>query len=492
MRIDIYYDKQSRNSNLCKILHLITLNLFLGISYFLFSKWSLLFHFPGSNVTPLWLPSGLSVGFILVFGKRFLPGVFLGAYLANYYHLSSNQLIGFRYILYISFLTSLGNTFQSYLVFIVMERYSKLNWMFHLKVVLIFLMIAFLSGLIAGLNGTFILYHYHIIPIEKIAIVLYSWCMGDFVGIILISPILYSYFRREDFQFQKKYSFEYLISILSLLLIVFFIFRIESEASKIFPFLFFPITLWVAFRSRQFYFHIFILLLSGIVLYESINQRGPFAMLGGFHSILCINGFITILSSTMLIIKVVLNEREISCFHDREDAYNKIQSLLLKLKEEARTDYLTGALNRRALDELIINDLKKPNIRFCIAIVDIDNFKQINDIYGHLIGDEILKYITQMIDQNLDKEHSICRWGGDEYLVYFKNSSLENSENIMNTVITTLVENPLVFNDKTIPAKISIGLTEYREGEMIEECFKRCDEGLYKAKLLGKGRVIVL
>ncbi len=111
--------------------------------------------------------------------------------------------------------------------------------------------------------------------------------------------------------------------------------------------------------------------------------------------------------------------------------------LIQELNSLARTDYLTGIANRRYIFELLNNSIKeynKNNSKIIISMLDIDHFKKTNDIYGHHTGDNILKLFSKIIKNELEEQDNIGRIGGDEFLIIFKDKSVETVEKIINNI----------------------------------------------------------
>ncbi len=160
---------------------------------------------------------------------------------------------------------------------------------------------------------------------------------------------------------------------------------------------------------------------------------------------------------------------------------------LIKL---ATRDQLTGIFNRRALIhdfERLLHQAERYKTPFSLVIFDIDNFKRVNDTYGHLMGDKALKEVVKAVKKVLRKSDIFGRWGGEEFLVLLP-MTLEPyapAEKIRRTV-----ENCNFCKDLSIT--ISLGATTYREGDTIDSMILRADEALYRAKEQGKNRVVVI
>jgi len=167
-------------------------------------------------------------------------------------------------------------------------------------------------------------------------------------------------------------------------------------------------------------------------------------------------------------------------------------SSLEELKIIAYQDQLTGLPNRRKL-EVHLNekqeDLKENKTPFSVALFDIDNFKAINDIYGHDIGDEMLKMAGRVFKALERKGDLIGRWGGEEFLGVFPTSDVTSLETILDRIRVVFEKSNIQRNEIALNATISIGASQVVHGESIQETLKRADEALYFCKANGKNLV---
>ena len=163
----------------------------------------------------------------------------------------------------------------------------------------------------------------------------------------------------------------------------------------------------------------------------------------------------------------------------------------MKLEEKILRDKLTNAYNREFFEnnyERLIEIFRSENMHFGLAMIDIDNFKNINDLFGHNIGDEILINLVSTIETSLRKDDILIRWGGEEFIIILKVSS-ENGLNIaLENIIKTIEESKI---DILPTITCSFGGTLYKNAEPISNTIKRADEALYIAKENGKNKVIL-
>ena len=159
------------------------------------------------------------------------------------------------------------------------------------------------------------------------------------------------------------------------------------------------------------------------------------------------------------------------------------------IEQKAYRDGLTNIFNRHKFDELFVVELervKRYKFPMSIAILDIDHFKQFNDNYGHLIGDEVLVMMADNLANKLRKSDIYARWGGEEFVILFTETKLDDAIICSNNIRKNIEE----LEHKTAgKITVSFGVTQYQENDTIESLFKRCDDALYIAKENGRNRV---
>lgn len=166
----------------------------------------------------------------------------------------------------------------------------------------------------------------------------------------------------------------------------------------------------------------------------------------------------------------------------RLHAYRKMNNANLKLAQLAMTDSLTGVFNRHYIEQTIASSTRP----FHVAMIDVDNFKMVNDQYGHIAGDNVLKGIAAILSQSFAHVGVVGRWGGEEFIVLFTEGSSDElyllTEKTRATIATTH------FDIKS-SVSISIGLTQHNLGDY-EATLRNVDKALYSAKSKGKNRIV--
>ena len=182
--------------------------------------------------------------------------------------------------------------------------------------------------------------------------------------------------------------------------------------------------------------------------------------------------------------QVVLAEGRIEQLKRELEAVNRL----------VREDQLTGALNRRGLDDALAREsarAERANTPLCVALLDIDNFKVINDTHGHQVGDIVLVHLVAIIMKTLRSNDLIGRYGGDEFLLLLPDSRLEEAAAIMNRLRRAFTRMPITWGDRQLLVTFSAGVAARNRGEADADLISRADQALYEAKHVGKDRFIV-
>ena len=167
-----------------------------------------------------------------------------------------------------------------------------------------------------------------------------------------------------------------------------------------------------------------------------------------------------------------------------------------EMKYVAEHDSLTGIYNRNKIQSILEAEVQRKadalEGNLSIAILDVDHFKRINDTYGHLSGDSVLKSITDCFKIYRDKGLIYGRWGGEEFLLISPETiSYEEFGGMLEELRATIEELELTSGGETIKASASIGAAAYEEGLSMDKFVQRADERLYMAKESGRNKVIV-
>jgi diguanylate cyclase len=177
----------------------------------------------------------------------------------------------------------------------------------------------------------------------------------------------------------------------------------------------------------------------------------------------------------------------------------RLHAELDRLALLARHDPLTGALNRKGMDEAVLREASKVrrlNTPLSIAMLDIDDFKKLNDTLGHAAGDAALRHLAVVARECLRPQDTMARYGGEEFLVLLPDTTLERGVDAVGRLQRELAQRPFPGGAAEqgdvalVHITFSAGVSQMMGKESPEEAFRRADEGMYRAKRAGKNRVV--
>jgi diguanylate cyclase (GGDEF)-like protein len=162
------------------------------------------------------------------------------------------------------------------------------------------------------------------------------------------------------------------------------------------------------------------------------------------------------------------------------------------LEKTSNLDPLTRTFNRRALDSYLgsLCEIHSKNINAHILLVDIDDFKVVNDAYGHLAGDRVLIFLSKLINSSIRDGDKVFRFGGEEFLILLSRSTELSCQKVAQRLLDGVRSNTLLYKEHHIKITLSIGATALREDDNIESFIERADKALYKAKSIGKDQLV--
>ena len=173
---------------------------------------------------------------------------------------------------------------------------------------------------------------------------------------------------------------------------------------------------------------------------------------------------------------------------------------LVKLHEEldhvsaqARHDPLTGALNRRGLDEAVereVSNVRRKETPLCVSLLDIDNFKRLNDRLGHVIGDDALVHLANVTREVMRPQDTLARYGGEEFVILMPDTPLASGIEAMTRLQRELTKHFFLTGNERVLITFSAGVVQLAHDEAGTDAIKRADQAMYLAKRAGKNRVL--
>lgn len=177
----------------------------------------------------------------------------------------------------------------------------------------------------------------------------------------------------------------------------------------------------------------------------------------------------------------------------KQEADNFRQQLS-KQNDKLFVDSLTQIHNRAGMDQRLEIEYRqwlRDDKPLCIALLDIDYFKEINDKYGHLAGDKALRLIARTLQKSLRESDFVARFGGEEFTVLLNNVSQDNLETPLQKLREQVKKIPFRFKDQPVTITISLGATLFKAGDTIHSALERADQALYRAKHAGRDQLVI-
>lgn len=176
------------------------------------------------------------------------------------------------------------------------------------------------------------------------------------------------------------------------------------------------------------------------------------------------------------------------------DRVQTLESELRRLSDEVSTDQLTQIANRRGLLRAFETECSRADRGsgpLVLALLDVDDFKRLNDSLGHGAGDEALRSLAARVSQQLRPSDTVARYGGEEFVVMLPSTPVEEAQQVLSRMQRAMTQALFMHESNPVFVTFSAGMTLHREGERLEQALERADEALYEAKRTGKNRTCV-
>jgi diguanylate cyclase (GGDEF)-like protein len=470
----------------------------LSFGYVILGILSIKFITMTSGIAIAWLPNSLLLAFFLTKDikewKYYIPFFVAAEIIADYPAFSIIQALQFSFI----------NLFETTLAAYLIRKISKTKQTNFLNVqyVMVFFFIGFsvMPALSAILGAS--VYYTQIGTDATFFEFWRVWYFGDAIGVLLLTPLMV--ILKENYRSLKNYDLNFpniIITLLTLLLALqLFSFYDRDLTLPTTPFIFILILLWVVYKQGILPALLLSFFIVMITIYYTVQGLGPFAIFEVKETTIYLQEFIALLFIITLFFGVL--HKEISDSKNKLKELNqnlekkveeKTQSLLNaneKLTQLAIKDSLTNIYNRRMLNEYILQETlksKRYNYDLSLIMIDIDHFKEVNDKYGHHVGDAVLLKIVKLISGNIRKVDIFGRWGGEEFLILLPNTNLEKASKVAENIREKIAT--YVF-DKIGSKTVSLGVVAFDFDEDETLFIKRADDALYEAKHTGRNKVV--
>jgi diguanylate cyclase (GGDEF)-like protein len=453
-----------------------------ALIYFITARIGQIFAIPPGNITPVWIPSGIILALVIFRGYYIWPGIFIGAFAGNawaYIDFNSTELIIKSIVSGTS--NGIGDVLCALLPVYLLKRYlGTANLFKSLRHYWYFLVTAVIAGpLISAVFGATSLAALGFLDWSDYTNAFMTWWIGDAVGVLIIAPAILIFKYRSTSHSNPIHVTEmmaFLVTAAGLAVLI-----IESElVPHILPpanYLMIPLLFWALVRLNQRTVYLTLVFYTAVTVYATSQNIGPFSAATQITALIQMQGFLSMLAISVYIVSALFNERT---------------QLVNQLEERVSRDLLTQARSRLYFEEQLKQEIirfDRQHIPFCLIMFDIDDFKALNDNYGHLVGDEILRGIVAIVEPKLRQTDTIARWGGDEFMILLPGANADGAESFAESLRMRVKQYQFL---KNIHITISLSVHQYTQGKNYNNFLTELDQGLLKAKNEGRNRTTVV
>ena len=446
---------QSRRVNL---LLLFTV---LAAIYYVAGKLGLCLAFAHPSATAVWPPSGIALAAFLILGYRIWPAILVGAFLVNVTTAGTVAT---------SIAIGVGNTLEGLLGAYLVNRFAggrdTLNhpesfFRFTVLAAVVSTALSATCGVMSLSLGGFARW-------ADFGSIWLTWWLGDMAGNLVVAPVLLAWSRQRAVERHGRGP-EAALLLGGLAFVSQAIFGGFFPAnSKAYPleFLCMPFLLWAALRFRHREATTAVLLLSASAICGTLRGFGPFVRDTPNESLLLLQIYIGVASVTTLMLAAVVSERELAA-----EQLHRLSTI----------DPLTGIANYRQLIDRLqaeIDRSQRTGRPFALLFLDLDDFKSINDRFGHLVGNRALRRVVEILRFSCRAIDTPARFGGDEFVVILPETDEAAAEQLSQRITDRLArdtETPLI--------RVSLGVAAYpHSAETLEALLVAADRNLYEMK----------
>jgi diguanylate cyclase (GGDEF)-like protein len=412
------------------------------------------------SATVVWPPAGIALAAFLVIGYRVWPAIFFAAFLVNLTTAGNAAT---------SLGVAMGNTLEGALGAYLVNRFAHGGEVFDREedIVRFAILAGMGSTVVSATIGVTCLALGGFADWSKYGLIWSEWWMGDMTGILVVSPALVLWSTRPVTFWTHRIS-KAAVLFLGLVLIGLSVFGgvIPSTATDYPLFLCIPFLLWAAFRFTQRQAATATLVLSGIAIWGTLHDFGPFIRQSPHESLLLLQAFTGLMSVMTLAVAAQVKQRR----QVEED-----------LRRLAVSDSLTGLANHRRFIEVLDEEVQRSqrtNRPFAVVMLDLDDLKRINDRHGHLVGSRALCRLAEVLRASCRSIDTAARFGGDEFGMI-----LVETETTAALGVARRVCEQLAVESEVPSLSASAGVAVYpQDGESVDRLLQAADLGLYEMK----------
>lgn len=506
----IYFSRLYRS----RWLRWFCLNIGLAIAYIWAAKISLVFTTLPGTVASVWLPSGLTLGLILLFGNQILPSIALGSFgIISVDLLARDPNISPAAFFWVNFGCIAANLVQPCLAQFILDKYiHKQQFFSRVRNVSIYIAAAALSPMASAFIGITSIILAGRLEWSDYPLSWFTWWLASTLAHLIFTPVI---LLGKEFLTQKiKYGLVELIVIPSLIGGVSWGVFIQSEPIA---YLLLLILNWTVFRYGAFISSVLVSMVSLLAIYATAHGLGAFVLDTQNQSLLYLQSFMAVFALNSLLLSAAVDERSQAQASLKKALDNSTKLVLERTKELRHSeallrhtnrelqklvhlDGLTQIANRRCFNQRLTEEwlrLRREQKSLALLLIDVDYFKRYNDFYGHQKGDECLWKISQAIKYTLQRQTDlVARYGGEEFVVILPDTDQQGAtvvaKRIRRTVLNLEIAHENTDNDHRI-ITVSIGAFSGIPQEQTQAAsfLEQADQALYLAKQQGRNRIVV-
>jgi len=443
----------------------------LVVVYFVAGTLGLRLAYVHASATAVWPCTGIAVAALLLFGYRVWPGILIGAFLVNLTTAGSLET---------SIGIAIGNTLEGLTGCYLVSRFAGGKEVFARAQDI------FKFALLAGMAATAISATIGVVTLAVAGFADWAafgsmWCtwwLGDAVGAVTVTPLLLLWWENPQLRWTRKQITELAFLFLGLFSTGWIVFGkpFHSEL-KNYPleYLCIPFLIWAAFRFGRRKAATALCGLSVIAAWGTLHGYGPFAVETQNTSLLLMQAFMGIMAITTLALAAEVTE------HKRADE---------RVRNLAVSDPLTGLANYRQLVEALDTEIKRfgrNERQFVVLLLDLDGLKEINDVYGHIVGSRALCRLADMLRLYSREMDTAARYGGDEFVLILPETDAEAARLVAQRISRRLAE-----DGEEPKISVSIGMAVHPgDGETVNEILGAADRDLYREKGVPKKKSLL-
>lgn len=459
----------------------------IALLYILTARISQVFAIAPGNVTPVWIPSGLMLALALKYGVRIWPGVFVGAFLGNIWaYFSMQSLPAALSAIASATLNGMGDVLAVVVIaHFIKQRTGTAMPFLSMPHFLFFGLWGVLIGqLVSAVFGVSGLALFGFIDADQYLFALSNWWVGDAVGVILLTPLLMSWLQPSFLQSRYFYSsLLFSTAVFALFTLVMFELIAMPKWMLMVCVILLPVAFALMLQEGQRAVYSAQAVVAFIAIWGTYKQLGPFAVNTLLPPLIALQIFLAAFSSVVFCIALMLHQRQLMT--------QQLQLQQQKMENLYQHDPLTGLWNRYRIEEFLqieLNRSKRMEETFAVFMIDIDDFKQINDMYGHLEGDRVLVEFAKTMSAHIRDVDLFGRWGGEEFLIITIEQSRKTAQQFAQKMVKVIAEHDFSLPR---PVTISVGYTLSLSGDDKGSLLARADQALYTAKKRGKDQAFM-